>query len=637
MQKWILTLFLLVAATVSRGQDAEEISTVEKKKFVNLLDYDARSVSSPNFDIQYYRCRWTVNPVAKMIDGSVLSRFTITAATNTLVYDLNKALLVDSVVYHGTKLTFVHAANHSLQVNLPVTLSVNTLDSLEIYYRGVPPNNGAFVTSTHSGVPVLWTLSEPYGAPSWWPCRDLLKDKADSIDIILSYPVTYVSSSNGLVVSDIIGNATRVTHWKHRFPITTYLVAIAITNYNVVNDNVTLPTRTMPVTMYAYPESAATFVAATNVAKFCLQEFSKLVTEYPFVQERYAQTQFGAGGGMEHQTNSFIASAGSGLVAHELAHQWFGDKVTCGSWTDIWLNEGFASYMEYVYVELTNPAGKLPFLQSWTNSVTSSSGGSVFVPDTLNENRIFDARLSYRKGGYLLHMLRWKLGDSTFFRGVRRYLNDPTLAFKTAMTADLKRNLEQESGQNLTEFLNDWFTGEGYPNYNASWFQKSNNEVQVQLNQTTSHSSVPFFEMPVPLRFIGTNKDTTIVVNHTATGQIFNVNPGFPANDMQIDPLLWILSKTKTVTKVAAPLNTELKIYPNPARGQLYVLLPETIFGNVTMRLFNTAGQKVYERVVTPSGVPVNISTQRFASGIYWLQLTATNYKVERKIIVARK
>jgi aminopeptidase N len=637
MQKWILALILTASVTMGKAQNADDFSALEQKKFVSLRDYDEKSVASPNFDINYYRCDWKVDPAVKFIAGSVTSKFTITSATNTLVYDLNKALTVDSVVYHGVKINFVHASTHALQVSLPATLSVNTLDSLTIFYRGVPPNNGAFVTSTHNTVPVLWTLSEPYGSSSWWPCRDLLKDKADSIDIFLTHPANYVSSSNGVVASVVDFNAQRTTHWKHRYPITTYLVAIAVTNYNVVNDAITLPTRTMPVSMYAYPEAAATFVAATNVAKFCLQEFSKLVTEYPFVQERYAQTQFGVGGGMEHQTNSFIGSAGSGLVAHELAHQWFGDKVTCGSWTDIWLNEGFASYMEYVYVELTNPSGKLNFLQSWRNNITSSAGGSVFVPDTLNEARIFDARLSYRKGGYLLHMLRWKLGDSTFFRGVRRYLNDPAVAFKTAMTADLKRNLEQESGQDLTEFLNDWFMGQGYPDYGATWSQKSNFQVQVQLNQTTSHTSVPFYEMPVPLRFIGATKDTTIVVNHTSSGQTFILNPGFEATTMQIDPELWILSKIKTVDKVAAPLNTELKIYPNPTRGKLSVLLPESVPGNITIRLFNSAGQRVYEKAVTPSGFPIEISTLKFASGVYYLQLTGNYYKVSRKIMVSNK
>src|SRR5690606_2063981 len=145
-------------------------------------------------------------------------------------------------------------------------------------------------------------------------------------------------------------------------------------------------------------------------------------------------------------------------------------------------------------------------------------------------------RLTYLKGGYLVHMLRWILGDSTFFRGVRRYLNDPLLSYGTALSSDLKRNLEAESGVDLTNFFDDWLYGEGYPNYSAIWIQKPNFEVEVKLDQTQSHPSVSFFEMPVPLYFSSATKDTIIRVDHVQNGQIFTVNPGFAADTMMIDP-----------------------------------------------------------------------------------------------------
>ena len=166
---------------------------------------------------------------------------------------------------------------------------------------------------------------------------------------------------------------------------------------------------------------------------------------------------------MEHQTNSFIVSPNENLMAHELAHQWFGDKITCGSWQDIWLNEGFATYLSYFYFEKGDPAGHLNRLKNLSNAITSVPGGSVWVEDTTNVGRIFSSRLSYNKGAYLVHMLRWVLGDTSFFRGVRQYMNDPKLAYGFAITEDLKRNLEQVSGKDLTEFFNDWFKGQGHP------------------------------------------------------------------------------------------------------------------------------------------------------------------------------
>jgi aminopeptidase N len=279
-------------------------------------------------------------------------------------------------------------------------------------------------------------------------------------------------------------------------------VAFAVTNYQVDYNEVQLPSRKMPVVMYAYPEDALAFQQATNAAKAGLIKFSELLGEYPFSRERYAQTQFGRGGGMEHQTNSFIASPQAWLVAHELAHQWFGDKVTNGSWQDLWLNEGFATYMELVYDEMVvNNTLPVHLLKDWRDRITDAPGGAVFIADTTTISRLFDYRLTYLKGGYVLHMLRWKLGDSAFFQGMRNYLNDPALRYKTARTADLQRHMEEVSGQNLAGFLSDWIYGEGYPDYRALWSSAGTTTVQVALSQTTSHSSVPFYSMPVPLQF----------------------------------------------------------------------------------------------------------------------------------------
>ena len=634
----------MLAMTSLKAQETLPIAEMEKRNLSALREYDIHSVSSNNFDVNYYRCNWNIDPAVRFISGSVTSYFTITSATNNIVYDFSAVMVVDSVYFRGSKIGFQQTGNNGLQLNFPLTLNPGQLDSVSIYYKGTPPSTGAFTQALHNAVRIIWTLSEPYGARTWWPCKDMLKDKADSIDIIITNPSNFVSSSNGLPVLETVSGLQRTTRWKHRYPIAAYLVAFAVTNYVVSSDVAVLPTRTMPVVAYAYPESTTSFNLATGTAKFCLEEFSKLITEYPFVQERYAQTQFSIGGGMEHQTNSFIGSSSPGLVAHELGHQWFGDKVTCGSWSDLWLNEGFATYMEYVHTELANPANKQFILQNWRNSITALASGSVYVLDTLDVNRLFSSRLTYNKGGYLVHMLRWKLGDSVFFRGVRRYLNDPVVAYKTALSSDLKRNLEQESGQNLTEFFNDWLYGEGYPDYNAQWTQKPNLEVQVKLNQAPSHPSVSFFEMPVPLRFISTTKDTIIRVEHTQNGQVFTVNPGFIADTMIIDPALWILSKNKTTQKVTsivavdpAPAFPGYSIAPNPARGQLYLTLPGNNTRPLTVEIFNTFGQAVYYQTISGSVKKFEISTGEWASGVYWISIKDLNTtRLVRKILVNR-
>ncbi|MEI9957607.1 MAG: M1 family aminopeptidase [Ferruginibacter sp.] len=177
----------------------------------------------------------------------------------------------------------------------------------------------------------------------------------------------------------------------------------------------------------------------------------------------------------------------------------FGDKITCGSWQDIWLNEGFATHLASFYNENKYPLTATANRQNEIDNITSQVGGSVWVDDTTNVNRVFDSRLSYTKGSHLLYMLRWILGDAVFLTALRNYQADPTIKYNFARTSDLKRNLEQTSGKDLTSFFNEWFTGQGYPSYNVEWANGGNGNVSIKMNQTTSHPSVSFFELPVAL------------------------------------------------------------------------------------------------------------------------------------------
>jgi aminopeptidase N len=267
---------------------------------------------------------------------------------------------------------------------------------------------------------------------------------------------------------------------------------------------------------------------------------------------------------------SLAGEVGHGLIAHECAHQWFGDYVTCGNWEDIWLNEGFATYFEGLTEERFNPSSWMGWKQWRIQNITSQTYGSVLCDDTTNVNRIFDGKLSYDKGAYLLHMLRWKLGDSVFFQGLKDYLNDPLLAYNYVRTPDLKQHLETTSGQNLTSFFNEWYYNQGWPSYHLLWSQTGTN-VAITLNQTTSHSSVSFYEMPVPVKFWGGGTDTTIIFNHTFSGQNFNTTIPFIIDSIQFDPELHILSNFNTVTSIRDlnSLTNEVIIFPNPVTSEI--------------------------------------------------------------------
>jgi aminopeptidase N len=596
--------------------------------------------ASNNYNVNYYRCEWEVNPAIRYITGKVTIYFIITTASNNIQLDLMNPLVVDSVKQRNNVLVKQHSSN-TLTVNFLSTLNTGVLDSITVFYQGVPPNTGfgSFIQDQHSGTPVMWSLSEPYGSRDWWPCKNGLDDKADSIDIIITAPAQYKAAANGMLQSEILiaGNTKKITHWKHRYPIASYLMCFAVTNYVVFNNTVQLGPVSLPMQTHCYPESLLSFQNGTQNVLNAMQLFHNNFGDYPFIKEKYGHVQFGWGGGMEHQTATFIVSINEGLVAHELAHQWFGDKITCASWEDIWLNEGFATHLASFYMENKYPANTINSRKSVINNITSLPGGSVWVEDTTNVGRIFSGRLSYNKGSYLLYMLRWKLGDSVFFNALRQYQQDTKLAYGFANTDDLKRNLEQVSGQNLTEFFKDWFKGQGYPSYNVEWSQIGSSHVKIKMNQTTSHTSVDFFELPVALKFKNATQEKTIVVDNKTNGETFIRNVGFIADTVLIDPEYWLVTKNNVSAKVpdASTGQNIIQVFPNPIQDHFYIYMHKMVATTANINLYNAAGQLVYTKNVNlvNGSEYIEVPSGNLSKGVYFLRIHAGDFKFVKKLL----
>ena len=582
--------FFLVVLLVSSSRLLSQQETLVCKDFSTIAEREGRAqapllnlrsaAETGNYDLKYHRLEWMVDPAVRYIEGVVTSYFVPKEANfQQMHFELSDSLTVSEVRYREQAVSFARMGDDLLRIELPAVLPAGQLDSISVSYQGIPPETdfGSFALERHDAVPVLWTLSEPYGAKDWWPCKQDLNDKIDSIDVLVRTPGQYRVASNGVLVNEITDGEEKIYHWRHRHPIPAYLIAIGVTNYAVFSDFVPVENGdSIEVLNYVYPEDGKQIKAQVKSMIAIMQLFSDLFGLYPFADEKYGHAQFGWSGGMEHQTMSFMGAWTFSLQAHELAHQWFGNKVTCGSWEDIWLNEGFATYLE----GLTYEYGLGD--QEWHNWLeirrlisTLRPDGSVWVFDTTDVDRIFDGRLSYSKGAMLLHMLRWKLGDEPFFQALRNYLDDPRLAYGYARTQDLKAHLEAQSGQDLTEFFKDWFYGEGYPSYTVHWEYKSGSTYQVQIFQSTSHPSVDFFEMPVPILFRGQGQESLQVFDHRFSGQIFERELPFTLEEVIFDPDLWILSRDNVVeNQVVAAKEIEawrrsLCLYPNPARDQI--------------------------------------------------------------------
>ena len=609
--------------------------------FLSLLFFSLNIFAQNPFryDIKYHRLEFDVDPAVYYIKGAITTYFSPRNNNfSEIAFDFSEEMLVDSVIYHSQEISYTHN-NDTVLISFPTPISADILDSITVYFQGEPPSEqgfGVFVTDEHDGVPIMWTLSEPYGAKTWWPCKQTLVDKADSIDLFVTAPAEYKVAGIGLLISETIVGELKTTHWKHRHPITAYLVAFAVTNYVEYYDYVEVnDTITVPILNYVYPEDLSYAQANTPNIIDVFQFYCDTFMIYPYFNEKYGHAQFGRGGGMEHQTMSFMGNFSHFLMAHELAHQWFGDYITCGSWEDIWLNEGFATYLE----GMTAEQGLAEYSwDSWKSgeigNITSQPDGSVFCDDTTQVRRIFSGRLSYSKGAMVLHTLRWKLGDEIFFQSLRNYLNDEKLANSFAKTDDLKQHFEETCECDLTDFFDDWYYGEGYPIYTIEWSQNNQNFTNITIEQTQSHISVEYFEMKVPIKFKGyDSQDTLIVFDNTFSGQTYVVELDFIVKNITFDPDKWIITAGTSVNQAFINKNDfAVKIIPNPTMDNFYVYFPmETKI--VRYMIYNSKGQKVLENNISNYLQRIQVDISFFENGIYYIYLQTDNGNFTKKII----
>ncbi len=641
--KRIITCLILIATLQISAQDYNEILNairVSEAKTAMRRMMSSSDLNTGNYDVKYHRLELNVDPSQAVISGDITTYFEAKEAMTEITFDLADNMTVSQVLQRGNSLSFIQNTDDELVITLPLTQSQGVLDSLIVSYSGNPVSSGfgSFEQTTHNGDPIIWTLSEPYGAKGWWPCKQDLIDKVDSIDVYITTPEfnpsneAYVAVSNGLEISQSVASSDKITHFKHRHPIPAYLVAIAVTNYEIYSHQVSNNGNPFDIINYVYPENLESAQASTGVTVDIMNIFTDLFEEYPFADEKYGHAQFGWGGGMEHTTVSFMGSFSRGLIAHELAHQWFGNKITCGSWKDIWLNESFATYLAGLVIE--NLDGETNF-KSWRqqriNNITSQPDGAVYLSDqdTTSVSRIFSGRLSYNKGAMVLHMLRRKLDDTEFYRGLQDYLDTPNLAYDFAKTQDFNDAMELSTGENLDEFFNDWIYNQGYPSYTINWNQ-NDSQLQLMISQTQSHTSVSFFEADVPIRIVGTLGETLdIVLDHTTNNEQFFETVNFIIEDVLFDPNYDLISRNNTVTLSTTDFNynRDIILYPSPTTSIINIIKPDGL-DIKSIRIYNTLGQLLLQRSWTPQ-----VDLNGITSGLLFVQFQTEDKIINKRII----
>ncbi|GAA5222236.1 M1 family aminopeptidase [Membranihabitans marinus] len=641
-----LCYIIFIWNTSIKGQEAYDICKIAAAEAASASPMIEFRNEAKNLNIIHQKLDLHIDPNVNFISGNITTTLFIEEEnTSSITLDMSKNLLVDSILStRGQDLQYVHNNSDLLVITLDSTYQEGEIAQVQIFYQGAPMEVGfgSFIQTSHDSGPILYTLSEPFGAKEWWPCNQDLKDKVDSLDLYITVPQGYEVAANGLLMEELAlpDNRSRF-HWQHRYPITTYLIGFAVSNYDIYHQTIPLREGNLPVTNYIYPHEYDKNVALLDdQLPGMIQMMDSLFTPYPFTKEKYGHAQFEFGGGIEHQTISFVRDYRYSLMAHELAHQWFGDYITCGSWEDIWLNEGFATYCTALIYQFETKDGRWErYIDELMGLAVTFPDGSVKVDDTTSVDRIFNPYLSYFKGGLLLHMLRGIMGDEDFFNAIRNYLTDESTVHGFTKTPVLKRHLEQSSGMDLTEFFEDWYEGQGYPSYHLRWFN-SEDMYTIFLSQTTSHPSVDFYEMPVQIKLIGDDRDTLITLDHKHNDEAFMINLSWTVNSIEIDPDRWIITKDNKVDILTNNNGIQTlphSIYPNPANNQVDIQLIKPFEIN-NVKVYNSLGQESMSQDLENKLMSnITLDLEKLFPGNYFIQIQySNNTKSIHNLIIAR-
>ena len=607
------------------------------------------SLNQSKIDISFYDIALDINFESNTINGSVaVNGFIDNNPPAYIELDFYNNMTVDSILQNNGQVSFLHDQN---KIKIPINNIIIQDDnyfSILIKYQGTPQDCGAggFKFDEHLGVDHVWTLSEAYCARSWWPSKDDPSDKADSIYIRVTVPANpnFIVASNGLLESITNDGGKNTFFWIERYPITTYLVSLAIYPYTIWSEQYisSISNDTMAIEHYVFPDRYESSFSNYSLTGEMISFFSGLFGEYPFIAEKYGHADFKWGGGMEHQTLSSMGSSSQNLIVHELGHSWWGNLITCKTFNDIWLNEGFARYCQALWVEHTN--GEEAYF-SFMNDYAYYGDGTIYVENPSSNSQIFNSNLSYNKASWVLHMLRHKVGDDTFFEILKSYASNDSLAYNAASTTDFQKISEDISDQNLELFFQQWIYEEGYPKYEMSWWQDGNATYKVKIDQIQSSG---LFSMPIDLNFSGSIGplliDTTIVVESSSSNHLYEISGlNFFVENVTLDPNNWILKEVSYTTNgidhfMPKKVNVELA-YPNPFNSNLklsFYVHPELGNQNISINIFNINGvlvEALANKMFRSGFHNESWDAKGKPAGVYLIQLSTDNYVNTQKVI----
>ncbi|MSR75133.1 MAG: M1 family peptidase [Planctomycetes bacterium] len=528
-------------------------------------------------DAQHVLLNIEINPSTQVISGTCT--WTVRCAVtglSSMTLQLHNSFAVSNVRVNGSATASTRPTD-AVTITLDHTYVLNEVFTVALDYTGTPSGAagfGSFAFQTHGSpaTSIINSLSEPYYSYTWWPCKETLTDKFTT-ETWVTVPSTLYVASNGLLQgTDILAGGRTRYRWSSNYPIATYGVSVTATNYQIRTDSWANAGPTMPVSFYAYPESFAG--EQTNMDRIVpmLTTFSSLVGQYPFVNEKYGICQFNWGGGMEHQTITSQVNFSENLSAHELGHSWWGNCITCATWHDISLNEGFATYMEALW-DQNKAGGTLAtyFTRMNANKPASpTTTGSVYVNDISNVNSIFSTTNVYHKGAWVLHQLRHVVGDAAFFQILADYRTAKD--YQSATWDEFKAIASVSYGQDLTWLIDQCVYRTGAPTFRLSWDNRTVNGQTFVVGNVEQTQTALAYRYPVDIQVTTAAGQTTHVVWTDQKRDDFTLLTNGAATAVVLDPAPWILRGTTATGTFAPSLTTSTATVPRTGGTATFTL-----------------------------------------------------------------
>ncbi|MBP6455846.1 MAG: T9SS type A sorting domain-containing protein [Chitinophagaceae bacterium] len=645
MKKIIFFLSILFACANVFAQENHPCAIQKQKSFLNKKKSRAGAYDNDlmnRYDVHFYFLDLNIERTSTVISGATTMGVKFTQTTDTFAFELNNSMTIDSIELGNTNMNFVKNNNMVYVISATPIVATSNL-FIKIYYNGDASviggsaigNGFSTGTSTSWGNNVTWSLSEPYSAYEWFPCKQFLQDKADSVWVFVTTSNQNKVGSNGLLegIDNLPNNKVRY-RWKSNYPIAYYLISVAVARYVEYTNYAhpaSLPNDSIPIVNYVYnnPATLPAFQDQLDSIPMMIEFFSDIAGLYPFYKEKYGNAMAPFGGGMEHQTMTSVGNLGNfGLNAHELFHHWHGDHVTCSTWGDISINEGFASYSEYLANEhfrgLAYAQNKMLDVH-W--DITQQPDGSVFCPDTTDVGRIFSGRWTYNKGSAVLHTLRFILGDTMFFNTLKNFQTQ--FSMSNASFQDLKTVAQNTSGQNLNNYFNEWIYGEGFPIYSVSYYSNGN-AIFLKVAHNGSMASNNLYTTPLELKLNSPSGDTIVKLNITSNVDSFMIASEKIITNVAIDPNNWIVNQDGQIKQDSSLVllslknvsnNDVFKLFPNPNNGKFKIIMLENVFGK--MDIYDMQGKLVDSKNIHPFENIIDIS--KLSNGNYKLILDTDN------------